>query len=389
MKLLIAPDSYKNALSARQVAAALAAGWRQTSPTAEIIELPLADGGEGTLDAAGRIPGATRLELPATGPDGQKRDAAVLLLPDGVTALVELASCAGLELLTAERRNPLHTTTFGVGEQIASLLDRGYRKIMIGLGGSATVDGGVGLAQALGFRFYDRQNWLLPQPATGSMLGAIHRVDPSRRHPALENAELLIAGDVTAPLCGPEGAARLYGPQKGADNAAVEQLEKALHSYAALLVRQGLADRADAPGDGAAGGVGFTLRTLCRARSASGAELMLQLTDFDRYAAATDLVITGEGCSDRQTGHGKLPSVVAAHAAKFGKPTLLISGALKEPFNHTPAPFAGAFSISTGAEPLENALSNTAVNLTRLAASLAALTLIPANRSLPPDASAD
>ena len=116
---------------------------------------------------------------------------------------------------------------------------------------------------------------------------------------------------------------------------------------------------------------------------------MLQLTDFDRYAAATDLVITGEGCSDRQTGHGKLPGVVAAHAAKFGKPTLLISGALKEPFNHTPAPFAGAFSISTGAEPLENALSNTAVNLTRLAASLAALTLIPANRSLPPDASAD
>ncbi len=364
MKWIIAPDSYKNCLRSPQVAACLAAGIREISPGDTIIELPLADGGEGTVEAAARAAAGRLEERTVSGPLGQPVTARHALLPSGC-AVVELAEAAGLERLSESERNPLRTTTAGVGEELRALLDAGVRDFVIGIGGSATVDGGIGLFQALGGVCRDATGKIIPAGAGGGALGHVFSIDISGLHPALATAKIRIASDVTNPLTGPRGAARVFAPQKGADSAEVEQLERGLEHWAELWN-----DPGETPGDGAAGGVGFLLRHL-GGRMESGAGLLLDLAQFDRHLAGADWVVTGEGRTDFQSLDGKLCAVVAARAAERNVRTILCSGSIEPDFRAVC--FAGCFSIASGPGTLAQALEQTPENLRRMGRSLAGI----------------
>lgn len=354
-KIIIAPDSYKNALSAPAVAQALARGWKQAAGDDEILLMPMADGGEGTLDALAASCGGKRSSGTFTGFDRQKHTAQTLLLPDGITGLVELAQTAGIELAGP---NPApFGTTYGVGEQIRQLLDRNCRKIIVGLGGSVTTDGGAGLAQALGVRFYTRDNQELPPGIGGNDLQKIARVDLRKLDSRLKHTEVLMATDVRNFLTGQQGAARLFSPQKGASPTQVELLEQNLTHFSSIL-----GDPGETPGDGAAGGAGYGLRVFIGGKQISGAELLLDLADFNRKLIGASLVITGEGRSDRQTVLGKLPSAVANRAERTKVPVFLVSGAVAD-IGILQQAFTAVFSISQGPGRLLDALHDTEKNL--------------------------
>ena len=273
MKWILAPDSFKNCLRSPQVAAYLAEGIREISPGDTIIELPLADGGEGTVEAAARATGGRLEECRVSGPLGEPVMAHHALLSSGC-ALLELAEAAGLERIPESGRDPLRTTTFGVGEQLRNLLDAGIRNFVIGIGGSATVDGGIGLFQALGGLCRDAAGREIPAGAGGGVLERIAFLDVAGLHPGVAKSVIRIASDVTNPLTGPRGAARIFAPQKGASPAEVERLEHGLIRWAELWN-----DPGDSPGDGAAGGIGFLLRKL-GGRMESGAALLLDLAQL-------------------------------------------------------------------------------------------------------------
>ncbi len=364
MKWLIAPDSFKNCLRSPQVAAQLAAGIRDISPDDEIIELPLADGGEGTAEAAARAAGGTLESVPVTGPLGNPVEARFARLPAG-TVVVEMAEVAGLERLPDGKNDPLRATTYGVGELFLKLLKNGTRDFVIGIGGSATVDGGLGFVQALGAVCRDAQGRIIPPGAGGGALSEVAALDCSALPPELVQARIRIGSDVTNPLTGPRGAARVFGPQKGAGPGQVETLEAGLRRWAELW-----RDAGDVPGDGAAGGLGFLLRRL-GATTESGAELLLGLAGFDRKLAGTGWVVTGEGRTDRQSLDGKLCSVVAARAARAGVGTILCSGALEPGLDSKL--FAAMFSIGSGPVSLAEAFAQTPENLRRMGRNLANL----------------
>lgn len=329
VRVVIAPDSFKGSLSARSVAAALATGWLRVRPRDVVRRVPIADGGEGTVDALvgawdGRI-----VDVRVTGPRGEPVTAAVGLSADGRTAVIEMAAASGLSLVSSARRNPNVTTTYGTGELIKAALDAGARRIIVGVGGSATNDGGAGMAQALGVRLEDRHGAELPRG--GAALQQLATVDVANVDVRLRDTEFIVAADVTNPLTGPRGASWVFGPQKGAQLGDVELLDGALGHYARIVeeqLRSGGDCWATLPGAGAAGGLAFGLIAFCAATVRSGAAVVLEAVGLDAHIAAADLVITGEGRLDGQSVYGKAPFAVAQLARPRRKPVIAVAGIL-------------------------------------------------------------
>lgn len=330
MKIVIAPQSFKGSVAALAAAQAIARGVRRAEPAAETALVPVADGGDGTLEALAGSSGGQIFRSIVTGPLGQPVEAAWGIMGDGQTAVVEMAQASGLALLPAQRRNPRTATTQGTGEIIREALERGYTRIIVGLGGSATNDAGAGMAAALGVQFRDGQGKVLPPG--GAALARLDSIDLSGRHPGLATAEIIGATDVTNPLCGPEGASAVYGPQKGASPEVVAELDAALANFARVAQRDVGMDflHDEHPGAGAAGGLGAGLMAFAGATLQSGIDLVCQVLNFDEQVKDADLVITGEGRADVSTIYDKSPVGVARKAAAYGVPTIILAGSLGE-----------------------------------------------------------
>ena len=326
MRIIIAPDSYKGSLSALEAAEAMADGLGRVFPEAEIIKTPIADGGEGTVEALTVATGGRIKYSAASDPLGREIRAAWGLLGDGRTAVIEMAAASGLPLLRPEERDPQRASTFGSGELLRAVLDEGLPRLIIGLGGSATNDGGAGFASALGARFLDGRGRELPPG--GAALTGLKEIDLSGLDPRLKNLEILVACDVDNPLCGPKGASAVFGPQKGADPATVRELDAALANFGRLAEAATGRKVMERPGAGAAGGFGAGLLFFTEARLRPGIELILEIIDFERLAAEADLIVTGEGLTDYQTAYGKAPVGVAEAARKYDIPVIGLSGGL-------------------------------------------------------------
>ena len=372
MKIVIAPDSFKGALRSPEVAAALAEGWKSVRKNDEAIAIPLADGGEGTAEALRLATGGVRVTVPAHDALMRPVQAEYSILGDGETVVMEMATAAGIELLTREELDPVAATTYGAGEVLLAALKRGAKKIVIGIGGSATVDGGAGFLQALGVKYFDANGELLPPGIGGGALNKIARIDAAECLKLLAS-ELVVACDVTNPLLGATGTVAVFGPQKGVTPELKPQMEDNIRHWAEVVRSSGLADRCDAPGDGAAGGLGFALRAVLKAEVRSGAGLVLDLSGFDSAVRGAVLVVTGEGCSDEQTAYGKLCAVVAERAEAANVPTVLCAGALRGDTSALEKRFAGVFSIASGPGSLDAAIAATRENLRRAGANLAKL----------------
>lgn len=326
MKIIIAPDSYKESLSAMDVAIAIEKGFKQVLPDAEYVKLPMADGGEGTVQSLVDATNGKILKHTVTGPLGHSVEGFWGLLGDGDTAVIEMAAASGIHLVTPELRNPLITTTYGTGELIKAALDQGVKHIIVGIGGSATNDGGIGMAQALGIRLLDDQDQELG--FGGAELAKLVTIDTSKLDPRLSQVRLEVACDVDNPLCGDKGASAVFGPQKGATPEMVMELDNNLAHYAAIIKQQLGVDVRDMAGAGAAGGMGAALLGLFNAELRPGIEIVMDAVNLDSIVAEADLVITGEGRIDSQTIHGKTPIGVARSAKKHGLPVIGIAGCL-------------------------------------------------------------
>jgi len=309
MKIVVAIDSFKGSVSAVQAGEALERGICKVMPEAEVVKIPIADGGEGLLETFYEAAGGCFINGMVSDPLGRGVESCFLRLPDG-TAVIEIARACGLTLLTKQERNPLIAATCGVGELIRMALDKGCRKFLIGIGGSATNDGGAGMAKALGVRFLDEEGKELGPG--GKELKRLAHVDCSGLDPRLKECRMNIACDVTNVLCGPQGASAVYGPQKGADPAMVEELDQALGRFADVIHRELGESISQVPGSGAAGGLGAGLMVFCGARLDSGIKTVLDAVHYEKQIADADMVITGEGRIDQQSLYGKVPSGVAA-----------------------------------------------------------------------------
>jgi glycerate kinase len=324
LKVVVAPNEFKGSLTASQAAAAIARGVREVFPDADVVQVPVADGGEGTVEALVSAHHGLFRTCEAEGPLGDPVKATYGLIDDGRTAVVEMASASGLTLIAPALRNPLKTSTYGFGQLLEAARAEGVGEVIAGIGGSATNDGGAGMAQALGYRLLDSAGRDLPRG--GEALLQLERIDPSGLDPRWHSLKVMVASDVTNPLTGPAGASAVYGPQKGADEKAVELLDRALARLAGVIERD-LGKRVAAiPGAGAAGGTGAGLIAFLDARLVPGAPLVVDASGFTRAIGGANLVITGEGRVDSQTAYGKAPGEVARRAQAAGIPTLLIAG---------------------------------------------------------------
>jgi len=326
LRIVIAPDSYKGSLSALGVAQAMERGILRVFPDAEVCTIPMADGGEGTVDALLAATGGERRLSEVSDPLGKRITAQWGVLGDGCTAVIEMAAASGLTLQAAEQRNPRITSTHGTGELMRAVLDAGLRKIILGIGGSATNDGGTGMARALGARFLDTDGHELPDG--GAALAGLQRIDLSLLDPRLRDTEITVACDVDNPLCGPRGASAVFGPQKGATPAMVAELDAALAHFAAVAQNATGRDIAEQAGAGAAGGLGAGLLFFTLAQLKPGVDIVLDAVGFSDLVKDADFVITGEGCTDFQTAFGKAPVGVARCAKQFGIPVFCLSGSL-------------------------------------------------------------
>ncbi len=347
MRIVIAPDSFKECAPASEVAEAIASGIRRAFPAADLVLAPMADGGEGTVDAIVAAADGDTVEAEVTGPLGDPVSAKYGLVHDGQTAVIEMAAASGLSLVPPDKRDPRITTTHGTGELMCDALDRGVDRMVLGIGGSATNDGGAGMAQALGFRL--RNSRLEDLPPGGAALVDLTRIDPSRKHPRLDACEVLVACDVANPLCGPSGASQVYGPQKGASPEAAAELDAALERFGKAVDDQLGVQISDLPGAGAAGGLGGGLVAFAGGELRSGIELIAQTCGLYDQMIGTDLVITGEGCLDAQTANGKAPVGVAEIAKRDGIPVVALAGSLGEGYQSVfPMGIDAAFSICPG-----------------------------------------
>lgn len=328
MKIVAAPNAFKESLSAVGVAQSIARGVHRVLPQAEVVQVPVADGGDGTVEALVAATGGRIIKRRVTGPLGEPVNAYFGLLGDGHTAVVEMAVASGLHLVPENERNPLKTTTYGTGELIAAALDRGAKKVIVGIGGSATVDGGAGMAQALGCSLLDEGDRDIPRGGQG--LAQLSRVDICKRHHALSEVKTVVACDVDNPLTGPHGAPAVYGPQKGATPEMVQQLDGYLASYARIVKRDLGLEIDTVPGAGAAGGLGAGLMAFLGAQLKSGVEIVIEASKLEQKLAGADLVITGEGKLDGQTAFGKAPVGVSRLAKKHGIPVVALAGALAD-----------------------------------------------------------
>ncbi len=326
MRILIAPQSLKGSLTAAEAGSAIAQGVRMVYPKAEIEVVPVADGGEGTVQALVDASGGKIIQQMVTGPLGEPVLAFFGLMGDGSTAAIEMAACAGLPLVPPEKRDPRITTTYGVGELILAALDHGSRHFIIGIGGSATNDGGAGMAQALGASLLSAQGTEITRG--GAALATLAHISTSTMDLRLQECTLEVACDVTNPLCGPTGATAVYGPQKGATPEMVEELDKALAHYAQIIEQDlGMSVR-DIPGAGAAGGLGAGLIAFLHATLRPGAQIVFEAVDLEERIRKADLVITAEGQIDSQTAYGKSVGAVAEIAKRYDLPVLAFAGSL-------------------------------------------------------------
>ena len=328
MKVVIAPDSYKGCLSALEVAKAMERGVLSVFPSAEVRKIPIADGGEGTVAALVMATNGQLRQTEVTDPLGNKIIAHWGVLGDGRTAVIEMAAASGLPLVPKEKRDPRVTTTYGTGELIKAALAEGLAKIIIGIGGSATNDGGTGMARALGVRFLDAAGQEVA--AGGGSLAEICQIDTTGLDPRLKNTEIVVACDVDNPLCGTRGASAVFGPQKGATPEMVQQLDAGLAKYASCARQATGRDVAEKAGAGAAGGLGAGLMFFTPAQLKPGVEIVLDAVGFSDIVRDADFVITGEGRTDFQTAFGKAPVGVAKVAKTHGVPVFCISGGLGE-----------------------------------------------------------
>ncbi|MCM3080212.1 glycerate kinase [Brevibacillus invocatus] len=327
MKIVVAPDSFKGSISARDLCAAVCRGIHAADPKIDVIELPLADGGEGTVDnMVYSTQGETRL-VQVNDPLGRPIRAAYGILGDHATVIIEMAQASGLPLLKPDERNPLITSSFGTGELVLHALNAGYRKFIIGLGGSATNDGGAGMLKALGAAFYDQDGVLLPKG--GASLEKLSYIDLSGLDKRLQESTFTIASDVNNPLCGANGASTVFGPQKGATPEMVQRLDMALSRFADVVEKQLGIDVRHLPGSGAAGGMGAALLAFLHAEFKSGIELVMDAIHFEQKIQAADLIITGEGKLDEQTMAGKVIAGVCKKAKPYQIPTIAICGGME------------------------------------------------------------
>lgn len=328
MRVLIAIDSLKGSLTSMEAGNTIAEGIKRVYPKAELHVSPLADGGEGTAEALTAGLKGSLQSLTVTGPLGAPISAGYGILPDKRTAVLEMAAAAGITLVEPEKRNPMKTTTYGVGELIRDAIKKGCRHFIVGIGGSVTNDGGIGMLQALGFGMLDQKGRQVSFGGEG--LSMLHQITAESVMEELKECTFRIACDVTNPLCGPLGASAVYGPQKGADPQMISELDGYLGHFA--LLAKGLRPSADpeVPGTGAAGGLGYAFLTFTNAVLESGIRIVMEETGLEEHVKNADLVVTGEGCLDGQTVQGKAPIGVAGLAKKYGKPVIAFSGIVKK-----------------------------------------------------------
>jgi len=328
MKIVVAPDSFKGSLTAVEVADAIGQGVREIFPEAEIVKIPMADGGDGTVQCLVNATGGEILREKVTGPLGDEVLASYGILGDKKTAVIEMAEASGLALVPEDKRNPLITTTYGTGQLIKAALDQGCRKMIIGIGGSATNDGGAGMVQALGVKLLDREGKEIG--FGGVELKKINQINISNLDNRLSETEVLIASDVTNPLCGPKGASRIYGPQKGATPKVIEELDESLAHFAEIIKRDLHKNVKDMPGAGAAGGLGAGLIAFLDAELKPGIEIIIEIVKLEQAIKDADLVITGEGKIDSQTIYGKAPIGVAKIAKKYNIPVIAVAAIISD-----------------------------------------------------------
>ncbi|MGE5632857.1 MAG: glycerate kinase [Caulobacteraceae bacterium] len=326
MKIVIAPDSYKGSLTAKEVADCIEKGIRKVFEFADVVSVPMADGGEGTVRSLVDSTGGRIVSVKVKGPLLEEVDAFYGILGDGITAVIEMAAASGLPLLKAEDRNPMKTTTYGTGELIMNALNMGCRKIIIGIGGSATNDGGAGMIMALGAKLLDKAGKDIGYG--GESLERLATIDVGGLDKRLESCKIVAACDVDNPLCGPRGASHVFGPQKGADAKMVEILDKNLEHYAKVIEKQIGISIKDYPGAGAAGGLGGGLLAFLNAELRRGIDIVVEATGLEEKLKGADLVITGEGMMDYQTQYGKTPFGVAQAAKKYNVPVIAIVGGI-------------------------------------------------------------
>ncbi|EPE9057598.1 glycerate kinase [Klebsiella aerogenes] len=373
MKIVIAPDSYKESLSALDVATAIETGFREIYPHAEYVKVPVADGGEGTVEAMVAATQGHIVQVSVTGPLGEPVNAFYGLSGDMRCAYIEMAAASGLESVPPTRRNPLLTTSWGTGELIRHALDAGVSQIIIGIGGSATNDGGAGMAQALGAKLLNAgQQQIAPG---GGALETLARIDLSELDPRLADCRIDVACDVTNPLTGPQGASAVFGPQKGATAAMIERLDRGLQHFAQIIDRDLDIDVLSLEGGGAAGGMGAALYAFCGANLRPGIEIVTDALGLADLVADADLVITGEGRIDSQTIHGKVPVGVAKVAKRYNVPVIGIAGSLTADVgvvhqHGLDAVFSVLYSVCTLNEALANAAANVRMTARNVAAVL-------------------
>ncbi|EIZ9494491.1 glycerate kinase [Cronobacter sakazakii] len=378
-KIVIAPDSFKESLSAMDVARAIEAGFREIYPQAHYVCVPMADGGEGTVEAMVAATGGQIITTPVTAPLGNKVDSFFGLLGDGETAVVEMAAASGLHLVPTAQRDPRITTSYGTGELILAALERGVKAIIIGIGGSATNDGGAGMMQALGARFLDGEGRELAPG--GAALAGLERLDLSALDPRLAQVSVTAACDVDNPLCGEKGASAVFGPQKGATPAMVTELDAALRRFGEQLEAATGKAIISAPGAGAAGGMGAALLGMLNAELRPGIEIVIESLGLAQAVRDADLVITGEGRLDSQSIHGKTPVGVARVAKQFQRPVVAIAGSLTPDYQivHEHG-IDAAFSVIDRIVTLQEALDDAERNLRVTARNVAALWHLAENR---------
>lgn len=372
MKIVIAPDSFKESLSASQVAEAIEQGFREIYPQAEYIKLPMADGGEGTVESMVAAMNGQVIHLSVTGPLNQPVDSFFGILGDERTAVIEMAAASGLHLVPMEKRNPLITTTYGTGELILAALDKGVRKIILGIGGSATNDGGAGMMQALGVHLLDISGKELK--AGGAALSQLAEIDLSGLDSRLSHTEIIVACDVTNPLCGELGASAIFGPQKGATPEMVKELDAALRHYGEKIEFLTETRVIDVPGAGAAGGMGASLLGWLNAKLQPGIDIVISTLKLEEALQGANLVITGEGRIDSQTIYGKTPIGVARIAKKYAIATIALVGGMSKDYSivHDHG-LDAVFSIIPGVCSLSDALACGHENLRVTARNVAAV----------------
>ena len=371
MKIVIAPDSYKESLTAMEVATAIENGFKEIMPDAECIKLPMADGGEGTVQSLVDATGGHIVAATVTGPLGQPVEGFYGLLGDGSTAVIEMAAASGLHHVEHAQRNPLLTTTYGTGELVKAALDAGVKHIIVGIGGSATNDGGIGMAQALGARLQDAQGADLAYG--GGALEQLASIDLSGLDSRLADIKLEVACDVDNPLCGVKGASHVFGPQKGATPEMVEQLDKNLAHYAEVIRQTNGKEVINQAGAGAAGGLGAALLGLFDASLRPGISIVMDAVNLAEVVKDADLVITGEGRIDSQTIHGKTPIGVARTAKMYDLPVIGIAGSIAKDCHVVHEHGIDAvYSVVLGATDLPTALKEAAFNVEMTSRNVAA-----------------